>query len=103
MFNVKWLVVAVYTYRQTRLGVNRVDTLVPMDSQKDTDLIADFQCQLVEWLQTHCRRNGGDRRAWQPMPALPFKDGHGNWVTEDRRVLPERRLKSIQVTWLYQQ
>ena len=37
------------------------------------------------------------------MPTAPFKDEEGNWVTEDRRKLPERRLKSIHVTWLYQQ
>lgn len=80
-----------------------MDTIVPMNSRINTDLMGDFQCQLVEWLQAHCRRNGGDRRGWKPMPTPPFKDGGGNWVTEDRRTLPERRLKSIHVTWLCQQ
>jgi len=73
-----------------------------MDSQQETDLISNFQYQLVELLQAHCRRNGSDRRSWKPMPTPPFKDQAGNWVAEDRRQLPDRRLKSIRVTWLDQ-
>ncbi len=73
-----------------------------MNTQHEADLIAKFQYQLVEWLQTLSRRNGGDRRTWKPMPTLPFKDRDEHWVTEDRRQLPDRRLEGIQVTWLDQ-
>lgn len=44
-------------------------------------------------------RSQRDRRSWQPMPPLPFKDYNGMVVTHDRRRVPERRLDNIVVEW----
>ena len=66
-----------------------------MEKRQETD--RGLKTRLKEWLQTHGRRSGKDRRSWKPTPAVPFKDQHGSLVTKDRRKLPERRLSNIEV------
>lgn len=43
------------------------------------------------------RRGRPDRRGWGPMPRVPFVDGNGAVVWEDRRQMPDRRIRNIQV------
>jgi hypothetical protein len=45
------------------------------------------------------RRSGKDRRSWGKMPEVPFHDSNGSIVTSDRRVIPERRVSSLQINW----
>jgi hypothetical protein len=49
--------------------------------------------------RTICRRAERDRRSWQPMPQVPFKDSGGYVVVRDRRQTPERRVNDIDVEW----
>lgn len=43
------------------------------------------------------RSDSQDRRGWQPMPNVPFRDSEGTLVQRDRRRIPERRRSSIEV------
>ena len=45
------------------------------------------------------RRSPQDRRSWEPTPALPFIDGGGVLVVQDRRRPADRRLSNIRVIW----
>lgn len=45
------------------------------------------------------RRSGKDRRGWGKMPDIPFHDSDGSIVSSDRRVIPERRVSSLQIGW----
>jgi hypothetical protein len=45
------------------------------------------------------RRSGKDRRGWGKMPDIPFHDSSGVIVSSDRRVIPERRVSSLQIGW----
>jgi hypothetical protein len=49
------------------------------------------------------RRSGTDRRGWGKMPDIPFHDSRGAIVSSDRRVIPERRVSSLQIGWDEQQ
>ena len=44
-------------------------------------------------------RRRHDRRSWKPTPTFPLYTSEGV-VTEDRRVLPDRRLNNIKVEFL---
>lgn len=48
------------------------------------------------------RRCGKDRRSWDNKNVTyPFVDSNGVWVTEDRRVRPDRRLNNIEAHWSF--
>ena len=46
----------------------------------------------------HCQP--GDRRKDENTRAMPFRDGSGTVIREDRRKLPDRRLNNIQAEWV---
>lgn len=41
------------------------------------------------------RNHGGDRRRQAAMPAVPFYDSEGIYVTEDRRITLDRRRSRV--------
>lgn len=45
------------------------------------------------------RRSLNDRRSWEPTPQLPFIDGGGVLVVQDRRRIADRRIANIRVAW----
>lgn len=59
--------------------------------------LVDADTQVQSLLQS--RRTGEDRRAWAAMPCVPFLDGNGVTVTQDRRRFADRRVGNIQVHW----
>ena len=47
---------------------------------------------MQERRKTDERRRGEDRRSWECQLDFPYVDSHGALVTEDRRLIVERRL-----------
>lgn len=47
---------------------------------------------LQERRQSTDRRAGDDRRSWECQLDFPYVDSHGSLVTEDRRIIVERRI-----------
>ena len=49
------------------------------------------------------QRNRNDRRGTTGRRAFPFNDSNGDWVSKERRKLPDRRMEGVEeAEWLEQ-
>jgi len=51
----------------------------------------------MENIMTEQRMQNSDRRSWKAKPAFPLLDSTGAVITEDRRMMAERRGYNIEV------
>ncbi len=51
----------------------------------------------MENIMTEQREKRSDRRDWKANSEFPFIDSNGNLISEDRRILAERRGYNIEV------